>query len=248
MEEAYTVTAYRAASYLITGDIVKRLIADGIKNRYLLCLPANKDKPGYKKLFYLDSSLCLRKKHVPKEEVETDKDKFAIWQPSFIDKEVWTQAIKKFVLFDRLAENVLRALLPALYGPIEKMQTHELVNILKPIFLELNIIGQLIRKDDFNEGFYYFSETGYTFLDNKDPHYFDQTFVEMRLGRRFHPQIKNSAYVVDPFNSLDIKVWNTATENFKTGMTLEECIEIYLNTKIAAQKKQWSFAERLIKV
>lgn len=148
-----------------------------------------------------------------------------LWVPSFIDEGIWTQAVSKFHIDSRLDENVVEFLLPEMDEYLQNIPDSELISITRDFLIENGILDQPIQRRKGNT--YYFDKNEIYSLDNES-----KLFpYEGRIRHIFTVTGPDTAF----FNS---GVWIKATSRFEVGMSLKECIGIFVETKLAHRTPQ----------
>ena len=142
----------------------------------------------------------------------------ALWTPSFIEAGIWEQAARKFRPLERLDKNVEIYLLPEMGEYLQSIPDAELVSMVRDYLIEYGIINVPISQREGKT--YYFNENEVYSLDAKS-----ELFpYESRLK-------------FDHFNAayetwFNMTVWHKAVTRFQVGMTLGECIGIFLKTEL----------------
>lgn len=139
-----------------------------------------------------------------------------LWTPSFIDAEIWTQAVSKFPKFGQLDKSVEKYLLPEMDAYLQNISDTELTSLTRALLIKHGIINTPIRQ--YEGKTCYFSEDGVYSLDK------NQIFPYE--GR------KKYVFKVMTDARFNTNVWVKATSRFEVGMTLDECIGIFLQTEL----------------
>lgn len=196
--------AWRIASKTIT----KRLIAEGItdklfaRNRYHL-LGAEKRKDGQVYVTRWRSNGLA-------DEV--------LWTPSFIEAGIWERGASRFRSLERLDRNVEKYLLPEMEEYLQSVPDVELVSMTRDFLIEHGVINVPISQREGNT--YYFNENEVYSLDTKSELFPYEKRIKFNL---FKPEYETC------FN---LNVWHKAVSQFEVGMTLSECIRIFLKTEL----------------
>ncbi len=140
-----------------------------------------------------------------------------LWMPTFIEPAIWRRAASKFRPGEKLAESVEKYLLPEMEEYLHGLSDLEMVSMVRDFLLEHGVLHAPIRQEHGKT--YYFSEDEVYTLDKES----ERFPYEGRL--RF-----NIFKVWDTcFNSA---VWTKAATGFQPGMSLRECIGVFLDTQI----------------
>lgn len=142
-----------------------------------------------------------------------------IWIPSFIDEEIWTRAVSKFPVDGRLDVNVEKFLLTEMDEYLQSIPDSELISITRDFLIDNGVLNQPIRQHKGNT--YYF--------DQNEIYSFDK-------GSKLFPydkRVRKVFTIIGPdtafFNS---GVWIKASPQFEVGMTLKECVGIFILTEL----------------
>lgn len=142
-----------------------------------------------------------------------------IWVPSFIDEGIWTRAVSKFRIDGRLDVYVGEFLLPEMDEYLQSIPDSELISMTRDFLINNGVLNQPIRRRKGNT--YYFDQNEIYSLDK---------------GAQLFPykgKIKHIFTIIGPdtafFNS---GVWIKATPQFEVGMTLKECVGIFIKTEL----------------
>ena len=204
-----TTTGKKCLQGILSKVIAGKLIAEGITDKPI-------DKITYKSthsLLRVDSNGNL---YETLHRVAVAEPQ---WFPSFIDAEIWAEAVKLFKPNKNLEKNVEKYLLPKMDKYVENIPDAELVSITRDFLTERGILNTPISQREWNT--YYFNEDEIYSLDKKS-----QLFPYRKRGTDNVFDVKCEA----GFNT---RVWRKAVSRFEAGMTLKECIEIFLKTELA---------------
>ena len=200
--------AWRIASKTIT----KRLIAEGItdklfarkptRNRYHL-LAAEKRKD--------DQVYVTRWRN-------NGLADEALWTPSFIEAGIWERGASRFDPLERLDRNVEKYLLPEIEEYLQSIPDVELFSMTRDFLIEHGVINVPITQREGKT--YYFNENEVYSLDTKSELFPYEKRIKFYL---FKPEYETC------FN---LNVWHKAVSQFEVGMTLSECIRIFLKTEL----------------
>lgn len=141
-----------------------------------------------------------------------------LWKPSIIDPEIWEKAAKAFRPRHDLKYNVERFLLPEMTDYVWSMTEEELVALVREFLLEHGVVNSPIRQIAGNT--YYFSDDEVYTLDKGS-----QLFA-------YEGRLKFHLFKVEDYSSFNMNVWSKASRQFKVGMTLTDCIKIFLDTEL----------------
>ena len=156
-----------------------------------------------------------------------------LWTPSFIDADVWEQAVGKFLNLEGLDYNVETFLLPEMDEYLQGFSDAELISITKDFLIEVGVLNTPISQHG-----------GKTYYFNEDEIY---TLDENAERFPYEGRIKFSIFKADHESCFNVNVWRKAVSQFKVGATLEECVEIFLRTEIRRSvSDEPSSIERLI--
>ena len=229
MALTYTQSARRSMRSLIARVIADKLVADGIVGKTLI-IRTMKDGTEHHYAFFEGRGFS-RCAYTPEEAARIQAQ---IWYPSIIEREAWAFAVEGFRRLHNLPYNVEHYLLPLLRGQIEQLSSDELTEIAMNALLDYGIIDCPIKKTEHE--IYYFNEAGYYCVDEGGTHFENGLKQDIFLSSR-------------PFSwpSFNYNVWWDAVEHFEVGMTLEDCVRIYINTELVIQRGvDWSFIDRLV--
>jgi len=88
-----------------------------------------------------------------------------LWTPSFIDEEIWAQAVRRFPKFEQLDKSVEKHLLPKMDEYLQSISDPELISMTKDLLGKHGIINTPIRQ--YAGKTYYFSENEIYSLDKE---------------------------------------------------------------------------------
>lgn len=140
-----------------------------------------------------------------------------LWTPSFIDLEAWTRAVSRFEPFTKLERNVEEYLLPEMDEYLQSIPEVELVSMTRDFLLKKGIINSPICQRAGST--FYFDKNEVYSVDEKSEFF----LYEKRSKRLFKIEYETC------FN---MTVWHKAVSRFEVGMTLVECIKIFLETEL----------------
>ena len=204
--------AWRIASRTIT----KRLIAEGIIGKpFARQQTKSQTKSRYRLLSaeeYSDGQVHVLWRRGSGLADET------LWTPSFIEAGIWERAASRFHFRDPLDINVENYLLPELGEYLQSLSDTELVSMTKDYLIDQGVINIPIVRRGRNT--YYFNENEVYSLDTKP-----ERFPYESRGRF---SFFNAAYET----CFNMNLWRKAASQFEVGMTLDECIRIFLKTEM----------------
>lgn len=202
-------TTGRGCAWSIASKTVtKLLIAEGIIGRAIFRKP-RPNGDGY-------NLLCVVKYGENAHVMLQRGDDMAVeplWAPSFVDEEIWKQAVVKFHIFTELDRNVEKHLLPEMDEYLQSIPDAELVSMTRDFLIKQGVINKPISQRGGKT--YYFNKNEVYTLD-KEPRLFP-----------YEGRIKFCIFEVrgDCFN---MNVWQKAVSQFEVGTTLKDCIEVFL--------------------
>lgn len=209
----------RGCAWSITSKtIARQLIADGIVGQPLFSRPR---KEGFDLILtYKDSCNEIYVTLLNNQTLAPE----SLWSPSFIDEGTWTRAVSQFRRYVSLERNVENFLIPIMDEYLKNIPDTELSAMTKEFLIGQGIIRTPIRQ--ISGDTYYFNEREIYSLDK---------------GSQLFPydvRLDFNLFKVRYETCFDMRVWFKAVSQFKVGMTLEECIYIFLETKIARHTPQ----------
>lgn len=140
-----------------------------------------------------------------------------LWFPSFIDIKTWKQAVSKFKAYERLDKNVEDFLLPEMEEYLHSIPDTELVSMTREFLIAHGVINTPIRQRLGKT--YYFNENEVFTLDKEQKLFPYEKHLRFNLFRILGETCFN------------LNVWHKAVSQFEVGMTLDECIRIFLKTE-----------------
>ena len=211
---------------IVSKTIIRKLIADGIVGKAIYRKPC---KNRYEVLAVIEFGERL---HVwPKRDGELVEE--PLWTPSFIDAEIWARAVSRFRTCESLDRNVENHLLPEMEEYLQSIPDAELVSITRDFLLECGVIHVPISQRAGNT--YYFNENEVYSLDKKS-----ELFP-------YEKQIKHSLFTAEYETCFNVNVWRKAVSQFEVGMTLQECISVFLKTELVHRiPQELSHVDRLV--
>ena len=140
-----------------------------------------------------------------------------LWTPTFIDPAKWLWAASQFQPGEKLADSVEKYLLPEMDEYLQNLTNSELICMVLDFLLEHGVINVPIRQEH-GKTLYFNAEEVYT-LDKKSELFPYEGRLKFNLFK-----------VLD--TSFSMAVWRKAAARFAPGMSLRECIGVFLETKI----------------
>ncbi len=201
--------AWRIASKTIT----KRLIDEGIidkpfarkqtnRNRYRVLWTEEFSDGQVRITWYRGSGLA-------------DEE---LWTPSFIEAGIWERGTSRFRPLAELVTNVENYLLPEMGEYLQSIPDAELVSMTREFLIEHGVINVPISQREGST--YYFNENEVYSLDAKS-----ELFP-------YEKRIKSGLFNAEYETCINKNVWRKAVSRFEVGMTLSECISIFLKTEL----------------
>ena len=212
-------TGKGCALSIAAKTVTRNLIADGIIGKTIAKKERPKRSVWLRVRDYGDDWVCIGGN------IAHELTEEPLWVPSFIDERIWTQAVSKFHIDSRLDENVVEFLLPEMDEYLQNIPDSELISITRDFLIENGILDQPIRRHKGNT--YYFDKSEIYSLDNES-----KLFpYEGRINHIFTVTGIDVAF----FNS---GVWIKAAPRFEVGMSLKECVGIFIETELAHRAPQ----------
>jgi len=156
-----------------------------------------------------------------------------LWAPSFIDAEIWEQAVSKFRVYERLDQNVEKYLIPEMDEYLQNISDTELVSMTRDFLIEHGVINMPISQRAGKT--YYFNENEVYSLDK-----------ESKLFP-YQKRIKFGMFETRGETCFNMTLWRKAASQFEVGTTLTECIQIFIETGLVhGVPRELSPIDRLI--
>ena len=211
-------TGKRCAMYITAAKtITEELIAEGILEKPIF----RKPRQNYEITLMVSlNKHCIRVSSMMSDKLAQE----SLWTPSFIDAEVWKKAVSKFQGGVTLKENVEKHLLPKMTEYLQSIPDTKFAPVIKTLLMERGIVNSPIRQKSGKT--YYFNENNIYSLDSES-----QLF-------RYEKQIGKQLVEIHSENYFNMNIWYKATTHFVVGMTLDECIEIFLETEMVYKTPQ----------
>lgn len=202
-------TTGRGCAWSITSKtITRKLAAEGIAGQTIGKKPSRRGDMFMRVAACGSGQLCV----VPREGRGLPEG--PLWVPSFIDAEIWKRAVPTFQPGQKLDWNVECFLLPKMEEFLENLTDAELVSITRDFLMEHGVLCTPICQRAGKT--YYFNEREIFALDKRlFPHEGRAKFALFRIRQE---------------TCFNMNVWRKAASRFEVGMTLEECIGIFLKT------------------
>lgn len=204
-------TGRGCALSIASKTITRKLIAEGIVNKPIYRKPC---KNRYDMLTVVEYGERL---HVWSRRSGELADK-PLWTPSFIDARIWERAVRRFRPCERLDKNIENCLLPEMEEYLQSIPDPELVSMTRDFLIERGVINTPISQRAGKT--YYFSEDEIYSFDKKS-----EIFP-------YEKRIKRSLFKAECEACFNINTWRKAVSQFEVGMTLKECISIFLKTEL----------------
>lgn len=198
-------------------EVTAKLIGEGIIGKTICRRRRINSKDRYVLLRVVESKCDMTVYIMPEENTKSTEE--SIWTPSFIDAEIWTQAVIQFPKFGRLDKSVEKYLLPMMDEYLQCISDAELFAMTKAFLCEHGIINTPVRQHAGKT--YYFNESEIYSLDEKS-----ELFP-------YECRIKHNIFKIITDASFNMNVWSKAVTQFEVEMTLDECIGIFLQTRLA---------------
>ena len=197
---------------IVSKKITSELIAEGITDQPIFRIPC---KDGYELLRVV--SYDEGQMYVTPQRSEAQAEEL-LWAPSFLDRKVWKRAVSRFKAYERLDRNIEKYLLPEMGEHIQSIPEPELISITRTFLIGHGVLHTPICQHAGKT--YYFNENEIYSLDKRS----EQFAYEKRL--------KFNLFQVRYETCFNMVVWRKAVSHFKVGMTLRECIKLFLKTEL----------------
>lgn len=219
--------AWGIAAKTISKELSRKLIDDGIIGRAFCKDPR---RTSYDLFLVVDYE-----KHGPYvisrrlDELVED----SLWTPTFVDAEKWRKAASRFRPNMSLVRNVEEYLLPEMEEYLQSIPNTELVSMTRDFLIEHRVLNTPISQ-----------RAGKTYYFNQNEVY---TLDEGSKLFPYERRIKCNMFYVIAEPCFNVTVWRKAASQFKVGMTLKECVGVFLKTELAHRVPQEpSPVERLV--
>lgn len=140
-----------------------------------------------------------------------------LWTPTFIEPAIWQQPASQFWPGERLDRCVEKYLLPEMEDYLQSLTDSTLVSMVREFLLDHGVVNKPIRQC---RGItYYFTENEVYTQDTESALF------------PFEKRLRFNLFDVSNETCVNSAVWTKATTHFKPGMSLMECIGVFLETK-----------------
>ena len=205
-------TGIGCAWSMVSKTITKKLIAEGIAGKPIF----RKQCKSIYRLFwveeYNDGRLYITHPIGSKSADEV------LWTPSFIEAKIWERGVSKFRHLVELGTNVKKYLLPEMGEYLQSIPEPELVATVRDFLVEHGVINTPITQRAGNT--YFFNENEVYSLDENSKLF------------PYEKRIQFDLFNAECDDCLNRNLWHKAVSQFKVGMTLKECIGIFLKTNM----------------
>lgn len=208
-------TGKGCARSMASKTITRKLVSEGITSKVIFQKPFRNSHVLFRVVGDTPVYVVSERSEKLSEEV--------MWFPSFIDTEIWTQAVSKFQPHIKLDENVEKYLLPEMDTYLQSIPDTELISIARDFLISQDIINVPIRQCSGKT--YYFDENEVYAIDKNSTLF------------PYEKKLKFSIFTVRGETCLNMNVWSKAVSQFEVGMTLKECLEIFLKTELSHKEK-----------
>ncbi len=207
-----TTTGRGCALSIASKTVTRKLVADGIVGKVIAKKPRYNDCMLLRVVNYGNGWIYV-------DWYFTDEpEKQPLWVPSFIDAELWKRATDKFHIDERLDDNIAEYLLPQMEEYLQSLSDTDLVSMTRDFLIKHGIIDTPVSQRRGKT--YYFNENEVYCVDGKSERF------------PYERRIRYGLFKVDCEPHFNGNVWSKAVSQFEVGMTLKECIGIFLQTKL----------------
>lgn len=207
-------TGRGCALSITSKTITEKLIAEGIIGKAIYRKKRTKSKNGYVLLrvvnFRHEESINIM--------LENELAEEPLWIPSFVDKKIWDYAVSQFPNFGRLDQSVEKYLLPGMEEYLQSISDTELASLTRDFLIEHGVINIPIRQCKGKT--FYFDENEVYSLDKKS-----ELFA-------YRGRTQLDIFQIRGETCFNMNVWSKAASRFEAGMTLKECIGVFLQTEL----------------
>lgn len=219
-------TGKGCAQSIVSKVITDRLIADGIMG-----------KPIYRKynrsICWLLKVVNISEPYVMMSKGDEKSAEKPLWLPSFIDAETWTKAVSKFRTSVELCQNVEQCFLPEIDEYVQNIPNEKLLSITRDFLIEHGVVNVPISQ-----------RAGKTFYFNENEIY---SLDKQSSLFPYEKHIRYNLFAIRGKTCFNMRVWQKAVSRFEVGMTLNECISLFLSTELEHRLPQeLSPVEKLI--
>lgn len=206
--------------------ITKRLIAEGIVNQPI-------SRRYRKSSCNLLQAVKSQNGHIYIELQRVDsQEETPIWTPSFLSAAIWERAVNRFQPYRSLKTNLEYFLLPEIDAYPEAIPETGLVLIIETLLRKHGVLHSPIRQCSGKT--YYFNESEVYSLDK---------------GVQLFPYGNRNPLLFEIRGEpcFNMTLWHKAVARFEVGMTLADCVQVFLKTKLVYQApREPSDFERLV--
>ena len=156
-----------------------------------------------------------------------------LWTPAFIETGIWTQAVVKFQVHKELDWNVEKYLLPEMEEYLQNIPEAELIAMTREYLIQKGVLNTPISQ-----------RSGSTYYFNANEIYSVDRESKLFL---YEKRIKFHMFKVDYDTCFNMVVWRKAASQFEVGMTLNDCISLFLKTELVyGDPKELAPIDRLV--
>lgn len=207
-------TTGRGCAWSIAAKMItQRLVADGIAGKTIAKKPRHKRNIWLQIIDYGEDQIYINW------DFADERAEEPLWIPSFIDLEIWERAVSKFPVDGRLDDSIAKFLLPEMDEYLQSIPDSELISMTRDFLIENDVLNRPIHQRKGKT--YYF--------DENEVYSLDETKLFPIEGRMKFNVFKVQGMETAFFNN---GVWLKAASRFEVGMTLKECVGIFLKTKL----------------
>jgi len=201
---AWTMAALKLADTLLEDGILNQPIVrkENQKHGDIVC--------------YFDSSGCYNR--ASNKWIAGRPENEELWFPSFIEPEIWGTAAASFQLFYDLKYNLEYHLLPKMAEYVHDVSDEELNILLRRYLVDAGIINSPVRQIAGDT--YFFNDNEIYTLDKGS-----KVFA-------YEGRLKFKLFKIRGYTSFNMNIWSKAVKHFKAGMSLTDCIKIFLDTTL----------------
>lgn len=221
-------TGRGCARSIAARRLTNELIADGVLNQPIA---RHRLKDGSDVVFRFDP--FERYDRVGSKWLQDRPVDEPLWVPTIVASGVWEKAAESFLPRHDLKENVECFLLPQMEEYFSAMSEKEIAAMIREFLLEQGIINIPIRQI---HGDTYYFNTDEIYTQDKGSQLFP-----------YDVKLKFDLFEVRDHSSFNMTVWAKAAKQFEFGMSLTDCIKIFLNTQLRQEpKEERSYIDRMV--
>jgi len=221
-------TGRGCARSIAARRLANELIADGVLNQPIA---RRHLKDGNDVVFRFDP--FERYDRVGTKWLENRPADEPLWVPTIVAPDIWAAAAGDFLPRHNLKENVECFLLPRMEEYFSAMSEEDVIAMIREFLLSFGVVNSPIRQ--IHGDSYYFNEEEIYTLDKGS-----QLFP-------YEGKLKFHLFEVKDHYSFNMTVWAKAVKQFEFGMSLTDCIKIFLNTQLRQEpREELSYIDRLI--